>query len=80
MPRVVKSQDEIFSRWGYCDNRGLSSFLLESFGKLSKGELNGAKLRAKWPEETVGCLEFLYAFCLNKCVCSDDKKDVRKSG
>ncbi|GJV36035.1 hypothetical protein Tco_1408512 [Tanacetum coccineum] len=24
MPRVVKSQDEIFSRWGYCDNRGLS--------------------------------------------------------
>ncbi|GJT37119.1 hypothetical protein Tco_0936984 [Tanacetum coccineum] len=24
MPRVVKSRDEIFSRWGYCDNRGLS--------------------------------------------------------
>ncbi|GJV25094.1 hypothetical protein Tco_1377789 [Tanacetum coccineum] len=24
MPRVVKSQDEIFLRWGYCDNRGLS--------------------------------------------------------
>ncbi|GKB25188.1 hypothetical protein Tco_0864589, partial [Tanacetum coccineum] len=21
---LVKSQDEIFSRWGYCDNRGLS--------------------------------------------------------
>ncbi|GJW09795.1 hypothetical protein Tco_1575622 [Tanacetum coccineum] len=27
-----------------CDNRGLSSFLLESFEKLSKGELNGAKI------------------------------------
>ncbi|GJS56290.1 hypothetical protein Tco_0629652 [Tanacetum coccineum] len=26
MPRVVKSRDEIFSRWGYCDNRGLSRF------------------------------------------------------
>ncbi|GJT03141.1 hypothetical protein Tco_0824310 [Tanacetum coccineum] len=25
MPRVVKSRDEIFSRWGYCDNRGLSA-------------------------------------------------------
>ncbi|GJW03644.1 zf-CCHC domain-containing protein [Tanacetum coccineum] len=25
MPRVVKSRDEIFSRWGYCDNRGSSS-------------------------------------------------------
>ncbi|GKA00916.1 hypothetical protein Tco_0673581 [Tanacetum coccineum] len=24
MPRVVKSQDEIFSRWGYCDNHVLS--------------------------------------------------------
>ncbi|GJT30349.1 hypothetical protein Tco_0910624 [Tanacetum coccineum] len=24
MPRVVKSQDEIFSRWGYCDNHDLS--------------------------------------------------------
>ncbi|GKE43627.1 hypothetical protein Tco_1470911, partial [Tanacetum coccineum] len=24
MPRVVKSWEEIFSRWGYCDNRGLS--------------------------------------------------------
>ncbi|GJQ96873.1 hypothetical protein Tco_0008012 [Tanacetum coccineum] len=24
MPRVVKSRDEIFSRWGYYDNRGLS--------------------------------------------------------
>ncbi|GJS82111.1 hypothetical protein Tco_0748652 [Tanacetum coccineum] len=23
-PRVVKSQDEIFSRWGYCDNHDLS--------------------------------------------------------
>ncbi|GKC23573.1 hypothetical protein Tco_1025723, partial [Tanacetum coccineum] len=26
MPRVVKSRDEIFSRWGYCDNRGSSRF------------------------------------------------------
>ncbi|GJX72285.1 hypothetical protein Tco_0309456 [Tanacetum coccineum] len=25
MPRVVKSRDDIFSRWGYCDNCGLSS-------------------------------------------------------
>ncbi|GJU06877.1 hypothetical protein Tco_1123307 [Tanacetum coccineum] len=24
MPRVVKSRDEIFSRWGYCDNHDLS--------------------------------------------------------
>ncbi|GJU33102.1 hypothetical protein Tco_1176691 [Tanacetum coccineum] len=24
MPRVVKSRDDIFSRWGYCDNCGLS--------------------------------------------------------
>ncbi|GJX28016.1 putative reverse transcriptase domain-containing protein [Tanacetum coccineum] len=24
MPRVVKSRDEIFARWGYCDNCGLS--------------------------------------------------------
>ncbi|GKD78903.1 hypothetical protein Tco_1341524, partial [Tanacetum coccineum] len=24
MPRVVKSRDKIFSRWGYCDNRGSS--------------------------------------------------------
>ncbi|GJR94515.1 reverse transcriptase domain-containing protein [Tanacetum coccineum] len=28
MPRVVKSRDEIFSRWGYCDSRGLSRFVL----------------------------------------------------
>ncbi|GJT00564.1 hypothetical protein Tco_0821733 [Tanacetum coccineum] len=26
MPQVVKSRDEIFSRWGYCDNHDLSSF------------------------------------------------------
>ncbi|GJR99598.1 hypothetical protein Tco_0316107, partial [Tanacetum coccineum] len=24
MPRLVKSRDEIFSRWGYCDNHDLS--------------------------------------------------------
>ncbi|GJR96842.1 hypothetical protein Tco_0269016 [Tanacetum coccineum] len=24
MPQVVKSRDEIFSRWGYCDNHDLS--------------------------------------------------------
>ncbi|GJT26722.1 putative reverse transcriptase domain-containing protein [Tanacetum coccineum] len=43
MPRVVKSRDEIFSRWGYCDNHGLSrsfvklfvKLLLDSFGNLS---------------------------------------------
>ncbi|GKC24580.1 hypothetical protein Tco_1026730 [Tanacetum coccineum] len=29
MPRVVKSRDDIFSRWGYCDNCGLSSDQLE---------------------------------------------------
>ncbi|GJR43910.1 hypothetical protein Tco_1312013 [Tanacetum coccineum] len=46
MPQVVKSRDEIFSRWGYCDNHDLSrsfvklfvKLLLESFGKLSKSE------------------------------------------
>ncbi|GJW06491.1 hypothetical protein Tco_1568914 [Tanacetum coccineum] len=42
MPQVVKSRDEIFSRWGYYDNHDLSRFviviceaLLEAFGKLS---------------------------------------------
>ncbi|GJR13826.1 hypothetical protein Tco_0796478 [Tanacetum coccineum] len=29
MPQVVKSRDEIFSRWGYCDNHDLSSDQLE---------------------------------------------------
>ncbi|GJV78870.1 uncharacterized mitochondrial protein-like protein [Tanacetum coccineum] len=27
MPRVVKSRDEIFSRWGYCDNHDLSRYV-----------------------------------------------------
>ncbi|GJY44557.1 hypothetical protein Tco_0432770 [Tanacetum coccineum] len=27
MPRVVKSRDEIFLRWGYCDNHYLSRYV-----------------------------------------------------
>ncbi|GJU51270.1 hypothetical protein Tco_1220825 [Tanacetum coccineum] len=38
MPRVVKSRDEIFSRWGYCDNRGSSRSHLHFF--LNRAEEN----------------------------------------
>ncbi|GJZ36871.1 hypothetical protein Tco_0583062 [Tanacetum coccineum] len=37
MPRVVKSRDEISSRWGYCDNHDLSSY--ERIDVVIGGEL-----------------------------------------
>ncbi|GJY67961.1 hypothetical protein Tco_0470943 [Tanacetum coccineum] len=37
MPQVVKSRDEIFSRWGYCDNHDLSRSFVKLFVKLFVG-------------------------------------------
>ncbi|GJV78975.1 hypothetical protein Tco_1514845 [Tanacetum coccineum] len=61
MPRVVKSRDEIFSRWGYCDNHGLSRLIctptiglsnsgLEEF-KQSKFEGYGVKAKKNFIEK-----------------------------
>ncbi|GJU59730.1 hypothetical protein Tco_1237496 [Tanacetum coccineum] len=37
MPQVVKSRDEIFSRWRYCDNQDLSRSFVKLFVKLFVG-------------------------------------------
>ncbi|GJT05459.1 hypothetical protein Tco_0839921 [Tanacetum coccineum] len=45
MPREVKSRDEIFSRWGYRDNRGLSSLKLRVKKLEKKGGSRTHKLK-----------------------------------
>ncbi|GJT29473.1 putative reverse transcriptase domain-containing protein [Tanacetum coccineum] len=43
MPRVVKSRDEIFSRWGYCDNHDLSRMCIDY------RELNKLTVKNRYP-------------------------------
>ncbi|GJU79782.1 ribonuclease H-like domain-containing protein [Tanacetum coccineum] len=48
MPRVVKSRDEIFSRWGYCDNHEFEQIIREVFVKLLLDSFGKLSIRQNW--------------------------------
>ncbi|GJU43154.1 hypothetical protein Tco_1200420 [Tanacetum coccineum] len=56
MPQVVKSRDEIFSRWGYCDNHDLSRSFVKLFVKLFVGIFWKAKQRGDHLRVSMACL------------------------